>query len=46
MSRSSIALMTPRSKQEIRQMTVGWVVASGRAYNLLGRRGIPGVTVP
>jgi hypothetical protein len=32
--------------QEIRQMTLGGVTASGRASNLLGRRGIPSLTVP
>jgi hypothetical protein len=32
--------------EEIRGMTPGGVIASGRAYNLLGRRGIPSVTIP
>jgi hypothetical protein len=32
--------------QEIRQMTLGGVVRSGRAHNLLGRHGIPSVTIP
>src|SRR5205807_525061 len=32
--------------QEIRQMTLGGVIRSGRAHNLLGPRGIPGVTIP
>jgi hypothetical protein len=32
--------------EEIRQMSLGQVAASGRAHNILGRRGLPFLTVP
>jgi hypothetical protein len=32
--------------EEIRQMALGHVAASGRARNILGRRGIPALTIP
>jgi hypothetical protein len=34
------------TSEEIRQMAPGHVVASGRAHNTLGRRGLPFVTIP
>ena len=36
---------TEPTDQEIRQMTLGGVIASGQAHPLLGRRGIPGLTI-
>jgi hypothetical protein len=32
--------------EEIRQMSLGQVAASGRAHNILGRRGLPFLTIP
>lgn len=32
--------------QEVEQTTVGRVAASGRGHNILGRRGIPSLTIP